>query len=482
MIGRPLDNLHLILGFLALSFAILAWLRHQAFERADKMLGAKSVEIAGLLARQDELTQRMQRADSLETESRQASAQRDVAVAREVAAREALDTHKAHAEQRLQQVLQERETAFAKERAAILALKKEAEERFQAMASEALSRNNQQFLALAEEALGKKLENADGGLKALMSPVNETFQQFRDKIGEIEKTRSEDRAAMVEQMRNVAEQIKENQDAARKLAFALKANPKTRGRWGEEQLRNILELSGLSKFADFEEQFSVKGEEGLLRPDVRVRLPGGRMIVIDSKVALDAYLDGVDAVDEVAREACLVRHAKQIRAHMESLASKQYWRNVGDAVDFVAMFIPGENFFAAAAERDAELLSQALERKVMIVTPVTLTALLKAVAYGWRQEESALNARAIADLGQTLYDRLAKMGEHLGRLGSRISASVASYNELVGSIETQVMPGARKFLDYGAGGKEIPQLDSLESTPRALVTGRDLRLPPKAGE
>ncbi len=405
------------------------------------------------------------------------TAERQMAELREQAAREALASGLSERDQRVAERLAERESAFEKERAAILALKKEAEERFQAMASEALARNNRQFLSLAEESLARRLETADGGFKALMSPVEDSFRLFREKISEIEKIRSEDRAAMVEQMRAVAEQMKDTQDSTRRLAFALKANPKTRGRWGEEQLRNILELSGLSKFADFDEQASARTEEGLLRPDVRVRLPGGRIIVIDSKVSLDAYLDGVDAVDEKDREAAFVRHARQIRTHMEQLASKQYWRNIESAVDFVAMFVPGENFFAAAAERDAELLSAGLERRVMIVTPVTLMALLKAVSYGWRQEESALNARAIADLGQMLYDRMSKMGELLGKLGSRIEASVEGYNELVGSIETKVMPGARKFLDYGAGGsKDLPETRVIEQSPRALAPGKDLLL------
>ncbi len=364
--------------------------------------------------------------------------------------------------------LEERQRGAEAEKRALSETQNELQRTFSALAADALRRNEQSFLLLASETFEKRLAQADGGLKVLVEPIQEAFGQFRSKVEELEKTRIEDRSTLSEQIRQVGEALVSTQATTQKLVHALRASPQTRGRWGEEQLRNIMELAGLSRFADFTEQTSVKGEDGSLRPDVVVRLPGGRSIVIDSKVALDAYLEAVSCADETQREALLVRHARQLRDHMLSLSSKEYQRHVPETVDFVVMFISGENFFAAAAERDPKILQDALERRVMIVTPVTLTALLKAVALGWRQEESARNARKAADLGRELHERIVKLVDHVAKLGGKLDDAVRHYNDFVGSLETRVLASARRFedLEVSEAGATIPVPDQIEKTTR----------------
>lgn len=377
-----------------------------------------------------------------------------------------------------------RTEAAAERERALLAMKAEFEKNFASLASDALSRNEQRFLALANETFEKHQAAAQGQVKEVVKPVEETFTRLAESVAALDKARSEDKAALNEQMRAVAESIKESQGTTGKLINALRASPKTRGRWGEETLRNVLELAGLSAHADFTEQTTVEGESGRLRPDVTIRLPGGRHIVIDSKVALSAYLDAMEATDDASREGHLMRHAQQLRTHMRQLAAKEYWKHVPETADFVALFVPGENFFAAAAERDVTLFEDAIAQKVIIVTPATLVALAKAVSFGWRQEEAAKNAKAVADLGRELYQRLARMGDAVGALGKALEGGVKKYNELVGSLETRVLPQARRLRDMGAGDPtvEIIVAEPVETAPRRLAQGRDLLTGPEARE
>lgn len=377
-----------------------------------------------------------------------------------------------------------RARSFAEKEASLLALRAQVQETFQALAADALRRNQASFLEVANETLAKQRDGAQAGLKELLAPVQEAFAQFRQKVDQIQTVQAEDRAGLTEQVRAIAESLKETRDATGRLTLALRASPKTRGRWGEEQLRNILELSGLSAFADFTEQSSHAGETGVLRPDVVIRLPGDRSIVIDSKVALDAYLASVDAPDEAAREALLVKHAGQLKTHVMQLASKAYQTHVPASADFVAMFVPGENFFAAAAERDPDLFQDALARKVVIVTPATLFALAKAVAFGWRQAEAERNAREIAALGKELFKRLADMGEGLDGLGRKIEQTVKAYNGLVGTVEGRVLPQARRFRDLEAAAperamEEVPAIELAVRAPKASEDPGLARLPPK---
>lgn len=367
------------------------------------------------------------------------------------------------------------EAATERERA-LLAMKAEFEKNFAALASDALSRNEQRFLALANETFEKHQAAAQVQVKDVVKPVEETFTRLAESVAALDKARAEDKAALNEQMRAVALSLRATQDGTGKLVNALRAAPKTRGRWGEETLRNVLELAGLVPHVDFHEQNTVEGEAGKLRPDVTIRLPGGRVIVVDSKVALSGYLDAFEAVDETVRETFLKRHASQLREHVKMLAGKDYWRHVPESADFVALFVPGENFFAAAAERDPDLFEYAITNKVIIVTPATLVALAKAVAFGWRQEEAAKNAKAVAELGRELYQRLARMGEAIGGLGKAMESGVKKYNELVGSLEARVLPQARRLRDMGAGDPtlEIVALEPIETAPRRLAPGRDL--------
>ena len=369
-----------------------------------------------------------------------------------------------------------RTQAAAERERALLAMKSEFEKNFAALASDALSRNEQRFLALANETFEKHQAAAQGQVKDVVKPVEETFTRLAESVAALDKARTEDKAALSEQMRAVALSLRETQDGTGKLVNALRAAPKTRGRWGEETLRNVLELAGLVPHVDFHEQNTVEGEAGKLRPDVTIRLPGGRVIVVDSKVALSGYLDAFEAVDDAVRETFLKRHASQMREHVKMLSGKDYWRHVPESADFVALFVPGENFFAAATERDPDLFEYAITNKVIIVTPATLVALAKAVAFGWRQEEAAKNAKAVAELGRELYQRLARMGEAIGGLGKAMESGVKKYNELVGSLEARVLPQARRLRDMGAGDPalEIVALEPIETAPRRLAPGRDL--------
>jgi DNA recombination protein RmuC len=314
-----------------------------------------------------------------------------------------------------------------------------------------------------------------------LAPAQEALAKLAGSVEALEKSRMQDKSALGEQMRAIGETLAKTQTETGRLVNALRAAPKTRGRWGEETLRNVLELSGLSQHADFTEQTTMQDDSGkLLRPDVIIRLPGGRSIVVDAKVALSGYLDAMDATDEAAREAHLTKHAAELRAHVKALSSKDYSKFVGDSADFVAPFIPGENFFAAAVERDSTLFEDAMKARVVIVTPVTLMALARSIAYGWRQEQSAKNAQEIADLGRLLYERLSLMGDHIGRVGKSIGDSVSRYNDLVGSIDSRVMVTARKFKELGAAdsGIDIASPPQIENTPRALAPPPELELEP----
>ncbi len=386
----------------------------------------------------------------------------------------------------------EREAAFAREREDLTRLRAEVETKFAALAQDALAKSNEAFLKLAGETLAKQQSTAEGGLKAreeamraLLTPIHESFTAFKSQVKSLEETRLRDHSVLGEQIRKIGESLEATRTETGKLATALRAQPKTRGRWGEEQLRNILELAGMSAHCDFHTEVGVRDDEDRLhRPDVTVRLPGGAVLVIDAKAPMEAYLDAVDAPDDAAREAALVRHAKQVREHARALAKKSYWDKLENSPDFVAMFIPGENFYAAAAERDPDLFQKAVENRVIIVTPATLVALAKAAAFGWRQEEAAKRAQDVAQLGKTLYDRLATFGSHMAKLGKALESGVKSYNQAVGSLEAKVMPSARKFqeLEVFETAAPAPELPQIELAARLPAPGRDLRLGSSAAD
>jgi DNA recombination protein RmuC len=304
-------------------------------------------------------------------------------------------------------------------------------------------------------------------------PVSETLAKFQEQVAAVEKARAEETGGLKAQIAALMQASADTQAEARKLSAALRRGAGVQGRWGEQTLRNVLEAAGLAKRFDFEEQYSVEGGEGRRRPDVIVRMPGGGVFVIDAKCSLNAFLDAQDAVDDTAREACLARHAQSVRTHMTGLSSRTYWDQFPKegSPDFVAMFVPGDQFLAAALEVLPELMSEAMEKRVLLVTPTTLFALCKAIAYGWRVEEQAANADQIATLGRELYKRISVMGGHVQSLGKALDAALGRYNAFVGSLESQVLSQARRFEDLAVDheGKEMAVLEPIETGVRQLT-------------
>jgi DNA recombination protein RmuC len=309
-------------------------------------------------------------------------------------------------------------------------------------------------------------------LEAQLKPVAETLAKFEAQVTAVEKARAEETGGLKAQIAALMEASTATQVEARKLSAALRRGAGVQGRWGEQTLRNVLEAAGLNQRFDFEEQFSVDTDEGRRRPDVKVRMPGGAVFVIDAKCSLNAFLEAQELTEDLPREAALLRHAQSVRAHMTSLSAKAYWDQFASegSPDFVAMFVPGDSFLAAALERLPDLMTEAMDRRVLLVTPTTLFALCKAVAYGWRVEDQARNAANIVAVGRELYKRVAVMGAHAGAVGKALESAVGKYNQFVGSLESQVLTQARRFEDLSVDheGKDIPELSPVESGVRAL--------------
>jgi DNA recombination protein RmuC len=294
------------------------------------------------------------------------------------------------------------------------------------------------------------------------------LEKYQQRLAALEQESARQMGALSAELRNVVTGQETVRSEAARLANALRAAPKTRGRWGEQQLRNAMELAGMSEHVDFDLEYSVEGESGRLRPDAIIRLPGERRIVIDAKTSLSAYLEALEIADEAAREAKFVEHARQIKQHATLLAQKDYWAQFETAPDFVAMFVPGENFYSAALERDPDLFDYAIARRVLIVTPTTLIALAKAVAYGWSQIRATENARDIARLGAELHARLVTMAEPIVALGRSLEGATGNYNKFVGSLESRVFPTARQLRELAPGEspRELPDLKETETVVR----------------
>ena len=313
-------------------------------------------------------------------------------------------------------------------------------------------------------------------LEAQLKPVAETLAKFQEHVTAVEKTRAEETGGLKAQIEQLMTASAATQDEARKLSTALRRGAGLQGRWGEQMLRNVLEMAGLRHGIDFDEQVVSHGEEGLLRPDVVVRLPGGGVFVIDSKVSLNDYIGSIEATEDAPREASLKAHEESMRRHVSQLSSKAYWAQfdkppASRSPDLVAMFVPLESAYACIAERNPGMMAEAWAKKVAIVTPMALFPLLRAVAYGWRAEDQAANAREIAGLGRELYKRLSVMGGHAAGVGKGLEAAVAKYNAFIGSLETQVMSQARRFEDLKVDheGKELPALSPVEMAIRPLA-------------
>jgi DNA recombination protein RmuC len=327
------------------------------------------------------------------------------------------------------------------------------------------------FLERADARFNQAGEKHEEKLKALFQPVEATLKRYEEGLSKVEKERVDSYAglrAIVEQVRTGQSQVR---DETAKLVNALRSSPKARGRWGEQSLRNVLEQAGLSPYADFQSEVSVTTGDGRLRPDVIVRLPGGRKLIIDAKCSLNAFLDASEEVDEAIRTNHLKAHAASIRNHAQQLGGKNYWEQFGDAADYVVMYIPGEHFLTAALEQDEGLWEWSFERRVLLATPTNLVAIARTVYSVWRQEKIAEEAAEIARLGKELHARLAIMGNHIVKLGRNLELATGAYNSFVGSLESQVMTQARRFeeLEVSGGTKGIEALPVIETAPRALT-------------
>lgn len=337
--------------------------------------------------------------------------------------------------------------------------------RFTALAAEALDRNSESFLKLASERFERHNEAAE----AVIKPIAEKLEKFDGHVREVEKSREKAYGAITQQVKDLVESQSALRSETGRLVQALR-RPAGAGRWGERQLRNVLEMADMMEHVDFDEQASLQGEGGMLRPDAVIRLPGGKSIAVDAKTPLQAYLDAFATEDEKKRATDLDSLAKHVRGHIRSLSSKEYWNALPGSPDLVVMFIPGDAFVAAAFERDPELFDEAVKNKVLIATPVTLIALVKAVAYGWQQERLADNARAVAETGRELYERVKRFGGRMEDVGKSLRQAVDRYNRGVGTLERQVLPSARKLEGLGVvpASEAIAPLEQLEMEPRSL--------------
>jgi DNA recombination protein RmuC len=348
---------------------------------------------------------------------------------------------------------------------------------FDAVAGAALRSNSEVFLQLARQTLGQQqqlaardLADREKSVASLLAPVREALARTHEQIARIEKERAEAFGSLRASLEGVALGQQALQRETRNLVTALR-RPEVRGQWGEMTLRRLAELAGMVEHCDFVEQVHVAGEDGALRPDMIVNMPDGRQLVVDVKTPLDAYLSAVEAATDEARDAAIKRHAQAVVERVRALSSKAYWSQFERSPDFVVLFIPGDQFLSAALGEIPTLLEDAIRQHVIIATPSSFVALLKAVAYGWRQNLLAENAARIQELAEDLYKRLTKFGEHMAKIGRSLGLSVDAYNSAVGSLERQVLPGARKFTELGLRPEreieEIAPVEKLARVPRA---------------
>ncbi|WP_232023987.1 DNA recombination protein RmuC [Sulfurivermis fontis] len=351
---------------------------------------------------------------------------------------------------------------------------------FSTMASEALKHNSGEFLRLAQENLKQfhiqaqgELAQREKAVENLIKPIREALEKTERQIQEMEKSRAEAYGSLTKHLESMAEAHRTLQGETRNLVQALR-RPEVRGQWGEMTLKRLAELAGMVEHCDFYEQEQVRTEEGSLRPDMIVRMPDGRDIIVDAKTPLDAYLTALEASDDESRRRELERHARKVRERVRELSAKAYWQQFANSPDFVVLFIPGEQFLSAALELDRKLLEDALADKVILATPTSFVALLRAVAYGWRQQALAENAERIRKLGEELYGRVATFTEHLARLGKSLESSVSHFNKTVGTFDARVLPSVRRFTEMGISAKkELSDVSQIEVAARDVTATED---------
>jgi DNA recombination protein RmuC len=346
-----------------------------------------------------------------------------------------------------------------------------------ALASDALASSSESFLQLAKSQLEQLQQKTTADLaqrtqavEHLVAPIKESLSKVDGKLQELEVARTRAYSELSTQVRQLAEGQKDLRSETGNLVSALRDRPNVRGRWGEIQLRRVVEMAGMLEHCDFETQHHVATGDRSLRPDLVVQLPGGKTVVVDAKCAGQAYLESLSCTDEDERAAKLRDHARQVRDHVAKLSAKSYWSQFAETPEFVVLFIPGETFLSAALEQDPALIEDGVNQQVILATPTTLIALLRAVAYGWRQETIAESAKAISELGRELYTRLGTMTDHFAKVGRGLETAVKSYNETIGSLETRVFPSARKFKEHGiAPAAELAPLNVVERAVRSVT-------------
>jgi DNA recombination protein RmuC len=416
----------LILGAALGAFAVWSWLRARSAALAERLSGQQSIIASLRLSESQQLTQ----------------------LADLRAANTKLEREKAALDATLQQERQQEQKL---------------KDAFKSLATEALNFNNQSFLDLAKTAFKAEQETAKGSFVELVNPVKTALTGVETKIQALEVARQGAYSTLITEVKTLQESERLLRTETANLVSALRS-PTVRGRWGEMQLRRVVEIAGMLDHCDFFEQASTPTEDGRLQPDMVVCLPGNRKIVVDAKVPLAAFLEAIDTTDEEARREHFKAHARHLLNHVSSLRKKEYWNQFDQSPDFVVLFLPGEAFLSAAQEQEPQLIELSWEQRVVIATPSTLITLLRTVALGWRQEKLAQNAQEISDLGKQLYERLYNLTDHIRRLGKSLQTSVKTYNEAVGTLETRVLVSARKFHELGAAstGDEIDQVEPLE--------------------
>jgi len=362
----------------------------------------------------------------------------------------------------------EHEQGRSQEKVALLEkTERDLTERFDALAAAALRNNNESFLELAAAKLGQK----EQAVEHLVGPLKESLQKVDGKLQELEVARKGAYSSLAEQVRQLGETQKELRSETGNLVSALRDRPNVRGRWGEIQLRRVVEMAGMLEHCDFETQHHVATDDGRIRPDLVVKMPGGGSVVVDAKVAGQAYIESLECKDDESRTLKLRDHARQVRDHVTKLGAKNYWSQFERTPDFVVLFLPGETFLSAALEQDPALIEESFNNRVLIATPTTLIALLRTVAYGWRQETIAESAKEVSELGRELYKRMATLTEHFSKVGDRLSSAVRAYNDSVGSFERSVLPGARKLKDHGiTSTSDLAELREIELAVRTVKT------------